>query len=31
VALNLIQSAFSKTCPAMWMLRRAGLRDDTCR
>ena len=31
VALNQIQSAFSKTCPAMWMLRKAGLRDDTCR
>jgi hypothetical protein len=31
VALNLIQSAFSRTCPAMWMLRKAGLKDDTCR
>jgi DUF2892 family protein len=31
VALNQIQSAFTHTCPAMWMLRRAGLRDDTCR
>ncbi len=30
VGLNLIQSAFSHTCPAMWILRRAGLRDDTC-
>jgi hypothetical protein len=30
VALNLIQSAFSHTCPAMWMLRKAGLKDDTC-
>lgn len=30
VGLNLIQSAFSHTCPAMWVLRRAGLRDDTC-
>lgn len=31
VGLNLLQSAFTKTCPAMWMLRKAGLRDDTCR
>jgi hypothetical protein len=31
VGLNMIQSAFTHTCPAMWMLRKAGLRDDTCR
>jgi len=31
VGLNLLQSAFTRTCPAMWMLRKAGLRDDTCR
>jgi len=31
VGLNLFQSAFTRTCPAMWMLRKAGLRDDTCR
>jgi hypothetical protein len=31
VGLNQIQSAFTHTCPAMWMLRKAGLRDDTCR
>jgi DUF2892 family protein len=31
VGLNQVQSAFTHTCPAMWMLRRAGLRDDTCR
>jgi uncharacterized protein YaaW (UPF0174 family) len=31
VGLNMIQSAFTRTCPAMWMLRKAGLRDDTCR
>ena len=30
VGLNQIQSAFSHTCPAMWLLRKAGLRDDTC-
>lgn len=27
VGLNLLQSAFSNWCPAMWMFRRAGLRD----
>lgn len=27
VGLNLVQSAFSHTCPMMWILRRAGLRD----
>lgn len=26
VGLNLIQSAFSRTCPMMWVLRKAGLR-----
>jgi hypothetical protein len=26
VALNQIQSAFSKSCPAMWFFRRLGLR-----
>jgi hypothetical protein len=31
VGLNQIQSAFTHTCPGMWMLRKAGLRDDTCR
>jgi hypothetical protein len=31
VGLNLVQSAFTGSCPAMWMLRKAGLRDDTCR
>jgi len=31
VGLNLLQSAFTRTCPAMWILRKAGLRDDTCR
>jgi hypothetical protein len=31
VGLNMLQSAFTRTCPAMWMLRKAGLRDDTCR
>lgn len=25
VGLNLIQSAFSRTCPMMWVLRKAGL------
>jgi hypothetical protein len=27
VGLNQIQSAFTHTCPMMWLLRRAGLRD----
>ena len=27
VGLNLLQSAFSRWCPMMWVLRRAGLRD----
>jgi hypothetical protein len=25
VGLNLLQSAFSRSCPMMWILRRAGL------
>ena len=28
VALNLIQSAFTRWCPMMWMLAKAGLRSD---
>lgn len=27
VALNLIQSAFSHTCPMMWILKKAGLQN----
>ncbi len=27
VALNLMQSAFSKTCPMMWILKKAGLQN----
>lgn len=27
VGLNLLQSAFTNTCPAMWILRKLGLRD----
>ena len=27
VGLNLVQSAFTHTCPMMWLLRRAGVRD----
>lgn len=26
VGLNLLQSAFSRTCPMVWVLKRAGLR-----
>ena len=26
VGLNLVQSAFSGTCPMMWILKRAGMR-----
>lgn len=26
VGLNLLQSAFSRSCPMMWILRKAGLR-----
>ncbi len=29
VGLNLIQSAFTRTCPMMWILRKAGVRE-TC-
>ena len=28
VGLNLIQSGFSGTCPMMWILRRAGMREN---
>jgi hypothetical protein len=31
VGLNLAQSAFTGVCPAMWVLRKAGLRDDSVR
>ena len=31
VGLKLVQSAFTHACPAMWMLRKAGLRDDAAR
>ena len=27
VGANLMQSAFSRTCPMMWILRRAGVRE----
>ncbi len=27
VGLNLVQSAFSRTCPMMWLLKRAGMRE----
>ncbi len=27
VGANLVQSAFSRTCPMMWILRRAGIRE----
>jgi len=27
VGANLAQSAFSRTCPMMWILRRAGIRE----
>jgi len=27
VGLNLVQSAFTGTCPMMWLLRRAGLQE----
>ena len=27
VGLNLIQSAFTRTCPMMWLLRKAGIRE----
>jgi hypothetical protein len=28
VGLNLFQSAFTRTCPMVWVLRKAGCRDD---
>jgi hypothetical protein len=28
VGLNLLQSAFTRTCPMMWVLKRAGCRAD---
>ena len=31
VGLNLLQSAFSRTCPMVWVLRRAGCEDDVRR
>jgi len=31
VGLNLLQSAFTRTCPMVWLLRRAGCRDDITR
>jgi hypothetical protein len=31
VGLNLFQSAFSKTCPMMWILKKAGCPDDAAR
>ena len=27
VGANLVQSAFSRSCPMMWILRRAGIRE----
>ena len=27
VGANLVQSAFSRTCPMMWILKRAGVRE----
>lgn len=27
VGLNLLQSAFTRTCPMMWILRKAGFRE----
>jgi hypothetical protein len=27
VGINLIQSAFTRTCPMMWLLRKAGVRE----
>jgi hypothetical protein len=31
IGLNLLQSAFSGTCPMVWVLRKAGCRDDISR
>ncbi len=30
VGLNLMQSAFTRTCPMMWILRKAGVRESHC-
>jgi hypothetical protein len=30
VGLNLVQSAFTGTCPAMWLFRRLGLKEGAC-
>lgn len=30
VGLNLLQSAFTNWCPAMWVFRRMGLKDAIC-
>ena len=30
VGLNLVQSAFTGTCPAMWLFRKMGLREGAC-
>jgi hypothetical protein len=30
VGVNLVQSAFTNWCPAMWILRGIGLKDVTC-
>jgi uncharacterized membrane-anchored protein YitT (DUF2179 family) len=27
VGINLVQSAFTRTCPMMWVLRKAGVRE----
>ena len=29
VGANLLQSAFTRSCPMMWILRRAGFKDDS--
>ena len=30
VGLNLVQSAFSGTCPAIWFFKRIGLKEEGC-
>jgi hypothetical protein len=30
VGLNLVQSAFTRTCPAMWLFRKLGLKEGPC-
>jgi hypothetical protein len=30
VGLNLLQSGFTNWCPMMWILRKAGVRDEPC-